>query len=124
VSDDKALESTIHALIRAELAGDVATLERLIAADYHGFDPTGQPQDRETIVGRYRSGAVQLTELTPTDLEFRIVGGIGLVSGRTRIRGRTGAHDFDVNLRFLDVYRREHAGWQLIASTVTPVPVG
>jgi ketosteroid isomerase-like protein len=124
VSDENALRSIIYELIRAELAGDIATLERLIAADYHGFDPTGQAQDRETILGRYRSGAVKLTELTPSELEFRIVGGVGLVSGRTRLRGRAGTLDFDVNLRFLDVYRREQGAWQLIASTVTPAPAG
>ena len=113
---DPALLNTMHALFTAELRGDVPGMERLIAADYHGFDSVGHPQDQEALLAPYRAGAVRLEQLTPTDVHVRQLGEVGLVTGRAIIRGHASGKPFDLRLRFLDVFVYREERWQLAAS--------
>ncbi len=116
---DSDLLAAVHAFFTAELRGDVASLERLLAPDYQGFDLAGHPQDRDAVLAPYRTGTVKLEQLTPTDLHTRRFGDIGLVTGRSLIRGHTAGKAFDLRHRFLDVFVLRDQRWQLVASQVT-----
>lgn len=118
---DADLLAIVHSLITAKLKGDLGGLERIIATDYHGFDSSGHPQDRAAILAPYRAGTIKLEQLTPTDLQVRRFGDIGLVTGRTLIRGHSGGTAFELRLRFLDVFIHREAGWLLLASQVTGI---
>jgi ketosteroid isomerase-like protein len=113
------LLATVKALVDAELHGDLATLERILAPDFVGFDQAGRMQDRQTILDAYRAGFVRIDGLTPSDLHVQLLGESGVVSGVTTIRGVAGGEPFSANLRFLDVFAYRSGGWQLLASQVT-----
>ncbi len=81
------LDATIHALVAAGLRGDPATLERLIAADYAGFDPTGKPLTRAMVLEAYGSGAVRLSGLEVGEFRLRVLGDTGVVTGTSYLRG-------------------------------------
>ena len=109
-------------LAEAERRGDVRVLEKLIAADYMGYDPAGRPQDRPGVLRAYAEGGVRVTALVQSDLRVRVVGEVGLVAGVSEFQGRQREEPFDFRLRFLDVYVWRDGRWQLIASQDTQVP--
>jgi ketosteroid isomerase-like protein len=122
VAAESALRETAARLIAAEQAGDTSTLAVILGADYHGYDPSGRPQDRETVLESYRRGNVRFDQLAVSDMAFRILGDVGLVAGVSRLRGHTDGERFDLRLRFLDVYAWRDGRWELVASQDTRLP--
>jgi ketosteroid isomerase-like protein len=119
---ESGLSETAARLIAAEQAGDIPTLGIILGADYHGYDPSGRPQDRETVLESYRRGNVRFDLLTVSDLALRVLGDVGLVAGVSRLRGHTDGEHFDLRLRFLDVYAWRDGRWELVASQDTRLP--
>jgi ketosteroid isomerase-like protein len=122
VAAESALRETAARLIAAEQAGDTSTLAVILAADYHGYDPSGRPQDRETVLESYRRGNVRFDLLAVSDMVVRILGDVGLVTGVSRLRGHTADERFDLRLRFLDIYAWRDGRWKLVASQDTRLP--
>jgi len=119
---ESGLRDTAARLIAAEQAGDIPTLGVILGADYRGYDPSGRPQDRETVLESYRRGNVRFDLLTVSDLTLRVLGDVGLVAGVSRLRGHTDGERFDLRLRFLDVYAWRDGRWELVASQDTRLP--
>jgi ketosteroid isomerase-like protein len=119
---ESALRETAARLIVAEQAGDISTLGIILGPDYRGYDPSGRPQDRETVLESYRRGQVRFDLLSVSDLTLRVLGEIGLVAGVSRLRGHTDGERFDMRLRFLDVYAWRDGRWELVASQDTRLP--
>ena len=122
MTTESSLLQAAERLGQAEQAGDVAALEQLVAADYHGYDPSGRPQDRAGVLRGYADGSVRLTTLSQSDLRARVLGDAGIVSGINLLRGQHRADHFEFRLRFLDVYAWRDGRWQLIASQDTRLP--
>jgi ketosteroid isomerase-like protein len=122
VAAESALRETAARLITAEQAGDTSILAVILGADYHGYDPSGRPQDRETVLESYRRGNVRFDLLAVSDMVVRILGDVGLVAGVSRLRGHTADERFDLRLRFLDVYAWRDGRWELVASQDTRLP--
>jgi hypothetical protein len=112
-----------RALIEAERRGDLEALERLVARDYGGFDPGGRPQDRATLLAGHAEAHVRVEAVEPAELVARVLGEVGVVSGRTRIAGRALGERFELRLRFLDVFAWRAGRWELFASSATPIPL-
>jgi ketosteroid isomerase-like protein len=122
VSSETSLLEAAASLAEAERRGDVQALEQLVAGDYIGYDPAGRPQDRTRVARAYADGDVRITSLGQRDLQARIIGEAGLVSGVSAFRGTQGGESFDFTLRFLDVYAWRDGRWQLVASQDTRLP--
>jgi ketosteroid isomerase-like protein len=122
VKSETSLLAAAQNLAAAERLGDVATIERLLAADYQGYGPVGQRQDRPGVLRAYTDGGVRLTNVELSGLQARMIGDIGLVTGISSLQGQRGAEEFDFRLRFLDVYAWRADGWELVASQNTRLP--
>ena len=105
----------------ALLASDSGALREMIAEDYQGFDPQGQPQNLTMILEAYRPGGVKLQRYDVEDLETRIIGDVGIITGSGRIEGRYAEYEFSHHVRFLDLYVQRDGRWQLYLSQVTPL---
>lgn len=119
---ESTLRETAARLIAAEQAGDISILGVILGPDYHGYDPSGRQQDRETVLESYRRGHVRFDLLSVSDMALRVLGEIGLVAGVSRLRGHTDGERFDMRLRFLDVYAWRDGRWELVASQDTRLP--
>lgn len=116
------LKTTHDALARAEVERDAATLGRLIAHDFEGVDPAGEAMDRAEVLAAYLSGGVVLHKVRWDELNVRVFGQAGLVTGRSRIEGITPAGTFQGRFRFTDVYVLREGEWRLVASHTSPLP--
>jgi ketosteroid isomerase-like protein len=119
VKSEASLLDAARQLLAAERQGDVASIERLLAADYRGYDPAGRQQDRAGVLRAYADGGVRLTNVQLNGLQARIIGETGLVTGISSVQGSQGDEHFDFRLRFLDVYAWRDDRWELVASQNT-----
>jgi len=121
MSSEERLLQAFDKLKKTMFDRDARALREAIAEDYRGFDPQGQPQDRNMILEAYRPGGVQLGAYDVEELETRILGPVGLITGKGRIHGKYGEHGFEHVVRFVDVYVERGGCWQLYYSQVTPL---
>jgi len=121
VSAEEQLLLTFERFKKALFDSDAGALQEIIAEDYRGFDLQGRPQDIEMVLEAYRPGGVKLDRYDVEDLELRILGDVGILTGRGRIRGTYADHEFEHRLRFLDMYICREGAWRLYLSHVTPL---
>lgn len=124
LNDKEILLGTFEKLRKALFDCDVQSLEELISEDYIGFDPAGNPQDLKMTLGAYQPGCVKLDRYDLEDVEVRIVGEVGIISGKGYIHGRFADAEFEHDLRFLDLYVMKDGCWRLYLSQVTPLVSG
>ena len=116
------LKATHDALARAEIDRDAATLGRLVAHDFEGVDPGGEAMDRAAVLAAYLAGGVVLRKVQWEELNVRVFGEAGLVTGRSRIEGITPEGTFGGRFRFTDVYVLREGEWRLVSSHTSPLP--
>ena len=115
------LRSVFEKFRQALFRCDSDALRQMIAEDYRGFDPQGQPHDRNMILEAYRPGGVALDAYDVEELETQIIGTVGIVTGKGRIHGEYAGCGFEHLVRFVDVYIERGGCWQLYYSQVTPL---
>ena len=103
----------------ALFSNDVQTMKDLMAEDYIGYDPLGNPQDKSISIDAYQPGRAKLDTYDVDDLEVRIIGEVGIITGKGHIHGTFAGSEFEHRLRFLDLYINRDGKWQLYMSQVT-----
>ncbi len=121
MSDRTGLLETLDKFREALFANDVTTLNLLMAEEYVGYDPLGNPQDKDMSLDAYQPGAVKLDKYDVENVESRVIGEVGIITGKGYIHGTFAGSEFEHNLRFLDLYIHREGRWQLYLSQVTPV---
>jgi len=121
LSESDRLIDAFGRLRAALLSNDIQSLKKVMAEDYTGYDPLGNPQDLSMSIEAYRPGGVDLDTYDVEDMEVRIIGKVGIITGKGFIHGTFEGNVFEHTLRFLDIYIARDSGWQLIMSQVTPL---
>ena len=121
MSSDEQLLLIFERFRKAMFDSDDKALQEMIAEDYRGFDPRGQPQDRKMILESFRPGGVKLDIYEVEDIETQIIGDVGMITGKGRIQGTYAEHKFAHHIRFLDLYVQRDGLWRLYLSQVTPL---
>jgi len=104
---------------KALFANDVQAMEELIADEYIGYDPRGNPQDKKMSIDAYQPGCAKLDAYDVNDVETRVIGDVGIITGTGYIHGTYAGYEFEHRLRFLDLYINREGRWQLYLSQVT-----
>ncbi|MBP7868216.1 MAG: nuclear transport factor 2 family protein [Acidobacteria bacterium] len=113
------LRQTFDRFREALFASDTASLREMLAVDYRGFDPRGLPQDREATLAAFGPGGVRLSRYALGELDVRVVGDAGFITGTGDLAGTWGDAPFTHRVRFVDVYLFRDRRWQLWLSQVT-----
>ncbi len=106
---------------KALFSNDVETLTELIADEYVGYDPQGNPQDKAMSIDAYQPGRAKLDAYDVNDVETRVIGDVGIITGTGYIHGIYAGYEFEHRLRFLDLYVNREGMWRLYLSQVTPL---
>jgi len=99
----------------AHVRGDSAALSRLWADDLEVAVPKMSVMRKGELIKFVESGRMKFQRYETSDLNFRIYGQSGVVTGRVQrkreINGRTVEDDW----RFTKVYQRTAAGWRVVS---------
>jgi len=108
------IEDAERRLRAASLAGDVATLDALLADDLVFTTQQGVVLDKQADLELHRSGALKISELIFSDYRLEsLADGLVLATLRADAQGLAGGQAFDAALRFTRVWRRDDDGWRI-----------
>jgi ketosteroid isomerase-like protein len=107
---------------RAFLDADLAAAEALLAPGFTLVNSNATVQSREEVLAEIRNRDPVYDEFRNHDMTARVFGDAAVVQGITTVRGKSGPHVFDVNVRFTDTLIREKGKWRVVVSHVTAIP--
>lgn len=122
---DESLRASEDALRRAQLAGDVAALERLVDDALLFTGPDGAVYGKADDLDAHRQGWVRITRLEPSEEQVREAGDWAIVSVRMDMAGSWKGAPFAGPFRYTRVWRRTGDGWRVVAghvSAILPAP--
>ncbi|MFL6213146.1 MAG: nuclear transport factor 2 family protein [Blastocatellia bacterium] len=100
--------------------GDAGEMARLVAEDYLVTGTDGQKADKASALAAVRRNGAGV-EMADSEVEARLVGGAGVVTGLIRWKAGTGEHEVRGSVRYTEVWRRKANGWELVAAQATNV---
>lgn len=119
-TDDTLLEHEA-ALRRAQLAGDVAELDRLLDDELVFTGPDGGLYSKADDLDAYRAGMVSITQLDASDERVQRFGDIAVVSVRMDMSGSFMGAPFSGPFRYTRVWCARPDGWRIVAGHVSAV---
>lgn len=120
MSRKEALVETFHEFRDALFASDVAVLDRILAADYRGYNLRGELEGREVVLEAYSPGGVSLEKFEVGEPQVDVIGEVGIFTGTGYIAGSYGGEGWEHYLRFCDIYVDREGTWKLLLSHATP----
>ena len=122
--DDRRQVQRLEEQLRAaEIAGDVATLDRLLSDDFVGISVSGELNTKSQQLNRMRTGALVLTRLDVDDIKIKLLGKVAVVTGRARVEGTSDRAPLKGNFRYTRVYLHMPGGaWKITNFEVTRIP--
>ncbi len=107
----------------AQLAGDVVTMDKLLAEDYFGISVSGQLNNKMQQLERLKSRNLIISKLDVSDRKVKLVGRVAIVTSLAEIEGTNGGLPLRGKYRYTRVYKRYPDGsWKITNFEVTPVP--
>jgi ketosteroid isomerase-like protein len=107
----------------AQLAGDVATMSKLLADDYFGISIAGQLNNKTQQLERLQKHTLVLTKIDVSDVKIKLLGRVAIVTSLAEIEGMNDGESMHGTYRYTRVYKRYPDGsWKITNFEVTRVP--
>jgi ketosteroid isomerase-like protein len=107
----------------AQLAGDIAVMDKLLSDDYIGISMTGQVNTKVQQLDRARNHKLVLTRLDLGERQVKLVGSIAIVTSMAEIEGTNDGVPVKGTFRYTRVYQRLPSGeWKITSFEATRVP--
>lgn len=106
----------------AFLKADVAAAESLLAPEFTLVNSRAVVQSREEVLAELRARDPVYSEFRNHSMTAHVFGEAAIVQGITTVKGKSGEHGFEVNVRFTDTLIRSKGKWRLVVSHVTGIP--
>ena len=108
-------------LIAAFVEGDPSFHEEVLAGDWATIDVAGRMLTKAQVLEESFAPVAgrEITSGKIDQVNVRLFGGWAIVTGRTRVEGQQDGEDFDVSLRFTDVFALTGGRWMVVASQGT-----
>ena len=120
-SAEQELMALDQAFNDAQVKKDRATLERLWADDYSYTHSNGAVMNKAQDIADTMSGDMTWTAATLDDLEVKLFGDVGIVTGRLTMQGAAKAYASGPR-RFTDIFVKRNGRWQLVGGQTTLIP--
>ncbi|MGZ4295535.1 MAG: nuclear transport factor 2 family protein [Solirubrobacteraceae bacterium] len=108
-------------LTRAEIDGDVATLDALATDDFTLVGPVGFVLDKRQWLDRYRGGGLRTKALTFEDAVTHVYGDAAIRVGRHIQQAEFQGRAVDGEFRATHVAVRQSQGWRLAGVHLSPI---
>jgi ketosteroid isomerase-like protein len=117
------LLSAERALHTAQLAGDVAALDRLLHDRLVAIGPDGARHTKDQDLAAYRSGTSVITDLVEENVEVLIAGSTGVTFFTGTLVGTFGGQSMSAQMRYTRTWvHDDEAGWRILAAHIAVQP--
>ncbi len=101
---------------------DTAAIAGNMSEDFRQIASNGDVANKETFVREITAADLTIDPYTVEDFDVRVYGNVALLSGRTRMTGRSGGAPFTTHYRYIDVYVRTNGTWKVCSVQTTRIP--
>jgi ketosteroid isomerase-like protein len=102
---------------------DLGTVEKLLAPTFNLVSSDATVQPRAAVIAEIRNREPAYDVFRNHSMTAQVYGDAAVVQGITHVKGTSGGHAFEVQVRFSDTLIRNTEGrWQLVVSHVTRIP--
>lgn len=120
-TDDDSLLACEAALRRAQLASDVAEIDRLVDEALVFTGPDGAVYGKRDDLEAHRTGMVRITRLEPSEERLQRFGSIAVISVRMDMSGTFRGAAFAGPFRYTRIWCARPEGWRVVAGYVSAV---
>lgn len=106
----------------AQINGDGAELQRLVADDYTLLNSTGRIQTKAELIADYTAPGYKIEPFVILEPVEKAWGDGAVMGGLVNLRGVDGGKPFAVTLRFADIWAKRNGKWQVIYTHVSRPP--
>jgi ketosteroid isomerase-like protein len=107
----------------AQLAGDVAAMDKLLSEDYIGISINGQVNTKAQQLERVSTRRVAITKLDLSEMKVKLIGSIAIVTSRAQVEGTSDNVSVKGNYRYTRVYQHLPSGvWKITSFEATRLP--
>jgi ketosteroid isomerase-like protein len=117
-----ALARAVAEFDRAQIEGDGAALERLLADDYVLFNSRALVEDKADFIRDYTAPGTSMKPFTVEEEVVRHWPGGAVLGGEATLEGTSEGKPYKVRLRFADIWAERDGLWQVVFTEATRVP--
>ncbi len=122
MSDAAAVLALDEARFDAQVAGDKARLEELLAEELHYTHSNALVDTKVSYIDSIISGRVRYRQIDCSGQNATVFGDAAVCTGSATLHVTAGGHDRNLNLRYTDVWVRRSGTWQMVAWQSTLLP--
>jgi hypothetical protein len=106
----------------AQIHGNKAELQRLVADDYTLVNSTGRVQNKAELIADYTTPGYRIEPFEILQPVEKVWSDGAVMGGVVNLRGTDGGKPFAVTLRFADIWAKRNGKWQVIYTHVSKPP--
>ena len=106
----------------AQIHGNRAELERLVADDYTLLNSSGVFQDKAGLIADYTAPGFSIEPFEILEPIEKVWSDGAVMGGLVHLKGKDGGKPFAVTLRFSDIWAKREGRWQVIYTHVSRPP--
>ena len=122
-TSDDSLLTCEAALRRAQLASDVAELDRLLDNELVFTGPDGALYSKADDLDAHRNGTVRITRLEASEERIQRFGDIAIVTVRMDMSGSFKGAPFAGPFRYTRIWSARPDGWRIVGGHVSAISV-
>jgi ketosteroid isomerase-like protein len=104
----------------AQLAGDTATMDKMLSDDYIGISMTGEVDTKMQQLRRMIDRRLVLTKLELSDMKVKLVGAVAIVTSRAQVEGSIDGKPMRGMFRYTRIYQHLPSGaWKITSFEAT-----
>jgi hypothetical protein len=107
---------------RAQIEGNRAELERLLADDYTLLNGAGKTETKAQFVAESTAPGFKLEPFVVTDALEKVWSNGAVMGGIATLRGVDGGTPFEATLRFADIWVKRNGKWQVVYTHISKPP--
>jgi hypothetical protein len=106
----------------AQIHGNKAELQRLVADDYTLVNSSGRVQSKAELIADYTTPGYKIEPFEIMQPVEKAWSDGAVMGGVVNLRGIDGGKPFSVTLRFADIWAKRNGKWQVIYTHVSKPP--
>ena len=107
----------------AQIHGNKAELQRLVADDYTLVNSSGRVQNKAELVADYTTPGYKIEPFEIQQPVEKVWSDGAVMGGVVDLRGIDGGKPFAVTLRFADIWAKRNGKWQVVYTHVSKPPM-
>jgi hypothetical protein len=107
----------------AQVHGNKAELQRLVADDYTLVNSSGRVQNKAELIADYTTPGYKIEPFQIQQPVEKVWSDGAVMGGVVDLRGIDGGKPFAVTLRFADIWAKRNGKWQVVYTHVSKPPM-